>query len=220
MEELPPWLHHYKPRGIVAPRFSKFERFVQFPSGMIHLMKLTIIHCGDKSLLQDPMNMDKFGVLRVYNCLLGGVSFRKVAKVRKIIFKIETKFRVVLRKPVRQGVYPHLQHLWINSFRVYLAMIESLSMELITLDLSYYNRLREINELHYLTRLEQLNISGLEEIEELTTLSLLTSLKERILYVTSSSAKKGVQIFEAYMFMNVVRYESCQVCNVCFRWRS
>jgi Leucine-rich repeat (LRR) protein len=121
--------------------------------------------------------MNDLRVLRVCNCPLNELSFRKA----EVEFISQRKARLLSspsksEAPCAQGVCPKLQHLWIYSCR-HLVKVGSMPKTLKTVDFSYCSALREIEGLPYLAGLEQLDISGCEEVEELPSLQRLKSLK-------------------------------------------
>lgn len=140
------------------------------------LTELTIMDCGIMSLLQDLEKMKNLKVLRVCNCPLEELSFR--VAVNMISQRNARLLGAASRSEASCGqcVCPNLQHLWIYSCRD-LEKVGSMPKTLKTVDLSYCNTLREIEGLPDLARLEQLDISGCEEVEELPSLQALKSLK-------------------------------------------
>jgi Leucine-rich repeat (LRR) protein len=126
------------------------------------LTELTITDCGIIFLSQELKDMNNLKVLRVCNCPLGELSFTKEVKT--------------ISESDEKGVCPNLQHLWIYSCTD-LVKVESMPKTLKTVDFSYCSALREIKGLPDLAGLEQLDISGCEEVEELPSLQTLKSLK-------------------------------------------
>lgn len=163
------WLHDSPNLKCLSGSYSLLNR----------LTELNIVDCGIISLLEDLPKMNHLEVFRVYNCsALDELSFRKDGS--KVLFLRDGRVLDGPCKPSPQGtclqaVRPMLKHLWINSCTD-LVKVGSLPETLVTVDLSYCKKLREIEGLRYLATLEQLDISGCEEVKELPSLELMKSL--------------------------------------------
>lgn len=158
--------------------------------------------------LPDSMRLlNQLTEMTVYVCSLGDLPFKRVEGESETLTRLQQLELTMIQKLDKvsfgEGVCPHLQDLVIWSCND-LAEIGKLPNALIKLELRKCNKLRKIEGLCGLAKLQELNINFCTKVEELSSIETLVSLETLlVIHCWNLKSIRGLGQLTKLRFLNM-----------------